>query len=175
MIVLPGDRKDQYYLRIEGIDNPIEYAYIPKAGDIVIGKVIAEKKNVAYIIDIFSYYALSAMVRSTNTELKVGDFVLGTISQNAENMEDIRVIKNIVLYRVPPSKLSRIVGTKGQMIKLIAELSGSKLGVGRNGVVWIEGGNLSKAISIVNDIIKRAHLRDVMEYIKIKYGVKDES
>ncbi len=174
MITLPGDKKDQYYLMIDGIENPIEYAYIPKPGDIVVGRVIAEKKNVAYIIDIFSYYALSAMIKTINIELKIGDFVLGTISQN-DNLEDIRVIKNALIYRVPTSKLSRIVGTKGQMIKLIGQLSKSKLGVGRNGVVWIEGGEISKAINIIDDIVRRAHMKDVLDYIKSKYGDKDEN
>lgn len=174
-IILPGDKKNMNYIHIEGVEPPIEQAYIPKPGDIVVGKIIAEKKNVAYIVDIFSFYAVSIMMRNINLELKINDFVMGTIGENAENMENIKLLRNTVIITVPPSKLAKIIGTKGQTLKLITELSGSKIGVGRNGVVWIQEGDIAKALEIIDIITKRAHLKELNEYIYKKYkGDKNE-
>ncbi|MEM1700454.1 MAG: KH domain-containing protein [Candidatus Anstonellales archaeon] len=169
-VILPGDMEGIYNLHLEGIDAAMETVYIPKPKDVVIGKIIAEKKNVAYIVDISSFYAMSIMIRGLEIKLNVGDYVIGVVSQSGETLENIRLLRNGVIYRVPESKVGRIVGSKGEMLKLIEKLSNSKLEVGRNGVIWIGKGDFSRAIDIINTIVRRAHIRGLTDYIMKNFG-----
>lgn len=169
-VILPGDKKDVFYMYLEGIDVPIQQAYIPRAKDTVIGKVIAEKKNVAYIVDISSFYAMSVLVKGLETKLKQEDVIIGNVSENLETLENVRVLKGGVLMKLPPSKIPRVIGTRGEMLKHISNITGSKLEIGKNGSVWIYGGKLHVTIQILDTIVRRAHIKGLTDYISKEFG-----
>ncbi|MCS7122747.1 MAG: KH domain-containing protein [Candidatus Micrarchaeota archaeon] len=169
-VVLPGDREGIYYMYLEGIDVPMQQAYIPRPKDTVIGKVIAEKKNVAYIVDISSFYAMTVLIKGLDTRLKQEDIIIGNVGDNLENLENIRVLKGGVLIELPPSKIPRVIGTRGEMLKHISNITGSKLEIGKNGLVWMNGGKLHTTIKILETIVRRAHIRGLTDYISKEFG-----
>ena len=180
MIILPGDyfdnenysiNKRAVYALYNGI--PINVAYIPKQGDVVIGKILAEKKKVAYIVDIFSYNVYSIMMKNIYENFEVGDIVIGVIDK--EELKDVKKLEGGFLIKVPPSKVGRIIGTKGNMINLIKKLTKTEIYVGYNGAIYLKSGDIQKAIEIIYSVEKRAHLRELTEYIKQNFGEKNET
>ncbi len=180
MIILPGDyfdnenysiNKRAVYALYNGI--PINVAYIPKQGDIVIGKILAEKKKVAYIVDIFSYNVYSIMMKNIYENFEIGDIVIGVIDK--EELKDVKKLEGGFLIKVPSSKVGRIIGTKGNMINLIKKLTKTEIYVGYNGVIDLKSGESHKAREIEYRVEKRAHLKELTEYIKQNFGEKNET
>jgi exosome complex component RRP4 len=55
---------------------------------------------------------------------------------------------------IEPSKVPRLIGKKGSMIALLKKYSNSRMFIGKNGRIWIDGNedNISKVIQAINII-----------------------
>ncbi|NPA22139.1 MAG: hypothetical protein GXN92_00985 [Candidatus Micrarchaeota archaeon] len=194
MIVLPGDevnvripRQFSYtkdgktYATVLGtIENghfvPYEFVYTPKLGDVVVGRVIAEKKRVAYIVDLGAYKTAVIMTRGLPVRIKIGDVVMGKLEQSDEILSNVRVLRGGALIKIHPSKIARVIGTNGSMVKIIKEKTETSIYVGYNGYIYVAGKNVSKAIKAIYTIEKRAHIHGLTDFIsKMLEGGKNES
>jgi exosome complex component RRP4 len=52
----------------------------------------------------------------------------------------------------------RLIGKEGSMINIIKEKTGTIIRVGQNGVVWISGENVDKAIKAIKTIEEKSHI-----------------
>ncbi len=144
---------------------PLKGKYTPKEGDLVIG-IVEEVRYNGYLVDINSPYpgmllsqrdydykdVLSAKVLKVDEIKKV---MLG---------EERKLFKGH-LIEVLPVKVPRIIGKNNSMINLIKEKTGSEIIVGRNGRIWIKGGDVAKAEEAILKIEKEAHTLGLTERI----------
>ncbi len=59
-----------------------------------------------------------------------------------------------IVIEVSPTKIPRIIGKQGSMIKMLKENSGCDILVGQNGWVWIKNDDPTKQMLMVNAIKK---------------------
>ena len=152
--------------------------YIPNVGDTVIGYV----KDVHFsnwIIDINSAYLavlqLSDATRNRIDPLRynirrifdVGDALIGTVIAVTRTMQSnittigkgLGKITSGRVVEIEPTKVPRVIGRKGSMIRMIKEKTACKILVGQNGRVWIDGKPEMQEIVVkaLRKIEKEAH------------------
>jgi len=76
-----------------------------------------------------------------------------------------RKLKGGVTIRITPSKVPRLIGKEGSMINTIKEKTGTVIRVGQNGVVWISGEKVDKAIKAIKMIEEKSHIIGLTEEI----------
>lgn len=153
---------------------PLSGRYIPKVGDMVIGKVVEIQPN-GWILDINApydaYLPLSGVreyIDTTKTSLAsiygMGDYLYGSIHVASGtsihlSMQDSRAWKFTTGQIVPmsPAKVPRLIGKQGSMIILIKDKTNSRISVGQNGLVWIDGDRQEKVKAIIRFIEEEAH------------------
>jgi len=144
---------------------PLSGAYVANPGDMVIGEVTDIQSN-GWVLDIKSthdaYLPLSGVRRFIDTKKTnlssvygVGDMLYAKISDNNGDsihlsMQDVRCRKFTGgrVFRISPAKVPRVIGKEGSMINMIKNSTCSRINVGQNGIIWIEGGEEEKAISV---------------------------
>lgn len=147
---------------------PLKSKYIPKKGDVVIGK-ITEVKFSMWDVDINSPYSgilsASEVFGRDKKELKrvfdVGDALFLRII----DVDDVKKAKlglkgrgmgkfhGGIIVDISPTKVPRLIGKKGSMINMIKDKTHCKIVVGQNGLVWVKGED--KMQQITKDIIKQ--------------------
>lgn len=135
---------------------PLSGVYIPKVGDMVIGKV-KEIQSSGWIADINStdraYLPVSGIrefVDTGKTDMSkiyaVGDIIYAKINVANQSslqlsMMDPRTRKftSGMIVPISPAKVPRLIGKEGSMINLIKNKTNCRINVGQNGLVWFEG------------------------------------
>lgn len=146
----------------------LEGKYIPKPGDAVIGIIKDERFN-GWKMDISSPYEAdlseSDVMLGRFDTLRVGDLVYAKIVKVTEVFEvslfakrPFGKLNNGILVEIHSSRVPRLIGRKGSMIKLINEKTGSTIIVGQNGLVWIRGGNQELAAQACQMVDREAHI-----------------
>jgi exosome complex component RRP4 len=171
---------------------PFNSPYLPRVNDKIIGKIM-DIGPTMWTVDINSpYYSLLHMndtpwhVSSGDLEryLKVGDYVYARISVSNEIKESwislrdngMRKLETGRIISVKPPKVPRVIGKGGNMINIIKTYTDTKIIVGQNGFIWVDGeiDNVKKAIDSIRIVEKEAHtigLTDRMEeYLKKMKG-----
>jgi len=168
---------------------PLSGVYLPKVGDKVIG-TISKLAISGWMVDIDSPYiaflplseAVSEFVDTQKTDISkffdIGDVIFCKISKVTKNKTvqvSMRVIGSRKLYdgitvKVTPSKIPRIIGKGGSMIKLLKSKTGCEMMVGQNGIVWIRGMDKAKAIEAILTIEKESHIIGLTEKIEKLLG-----
>ncbi len=171
---------------------PFNSPYLPRVNDKIIGKIM-DIGPTMWTADINSpYYSLLHMndtpwhVSSGDLEryLKVGDYVYARISVSNEIKESwislrdngMRKLETGRIISVKPPKVPRVIGKGGNMINIIKTYTDTKIIVGQNGFIWVDGeiDNVKKAIDAIRIVEKEAHtigLTDRMEeYLKKMKG-----
>ncbi len=155
---------------------PLNFAYIPKFGDMVIGEVVDIQEN-GWVVDIDSscnaYLPLSGVrefIDTTKTRLSrvyaVGDLIYAKVSQVTDpdrvqiSMKDMmsRKFRGGRLVSINPAKVPRLIGKQGSMIKLIKDKTGCRISVGQNGPVWLEGGKEDMAIKAIHLVEEESYI-----------------
>ncbi len=146
----------------------LEGKYTPKVGDAVIG-IIADERFSGWKVDIDSPYEAnlsdSDILLGRFETLRVGDLVYARIFKVTE-VFDISLNANRpfgklssgILVEIHSSRVPRLIGRKGSMIKLINEKTGSTIIVGQNGLIWIRGGNQELAAQACQMVDREAHI-----------------
>jgi len=78
-------------------------------------------------------------------------------------------VKGGKIIDVTPSKVPRIIGKQGSMIKMIKEGTGCNIVVGQNGKVWIKGERIEdevKATEVILKIEQESHTQGLTDTIK---------
>ncbi|KYK35672.1 MAG: hypothetical protein AYK18_02805 [Theionarchaea archaeon DG-70] len=162
---------------------PLSGVYIPKRGDKVIGLITGIEK-VGWVIDINSpwlaflylaeavdeyvdlkrtditrYYDVGDMIYAQVSDVKLGNVQLSMRDQMA------RKLKGGLTIKITPSKVPRLIGKSGSMINTIKEKTNTMIRVGQNGVVWVSGEKIHKAVKAIKMIDEKSHIIGLTEEI----------
>lgn len=164
--------------------TPMAGRYIPEEGDIVIGE-ISRVSYSSWNVDLASPYegmlkidtAVDEYIDLDEDELTdyydVGDAIIVKITSVSEGMDvnlsmmdrRCRKLKGGRIIQVPPSKVPRVIGKQGTMVKQIKDRTGCKIIVGQNGLVWIQGEHENLAARAVKKVEREAHTSGLTEKI----------
>ncbi|MBR9681473.1 MAG: RNA-binding protein [Candidatus Altiarchaeota archaeon] len=156
---------------------PLNGKYLPKRDDPVIG-IITEVGYNSWNLDINATYTARMLVGDASDRyidtnrhklasvFGVGDAVICQIKKVDENMAvfvtargpGLRKVHDGKLVYVNAAKIPRIIGKGASMVKMIKEYTETRMFVGQNGIVWIQGGNEELAEKAVLKIEAEAHL-----------------
>ena len=174
--------------------------YLPRVGDLVIGKVF-EMRLGSWNIDINSPYTAvlftsEALDRPFNSRredmsriLDIGDSVIAQVISFDRTRGPALTIRDSGLGRIihgnivkmTPTKIPRLIGRKGSMINTIKREIGCHITIGQNGLILVSGKNPALealTIKIIRKIEEEAHtsgLTDrITEFIKKEKSVLNE-
>jgi len=165
---------------------PLSGKYMPKKGDVIIGRIInigfagwQLDINSPYLADLNIGEAVSEYVDLAKTDLSkffdIGDWVLAeviSISEGkfvkltAKHKPYRKLVGGNIIY-VSPTKVPRIIGRQGSMIKILKDLTQCDILVGQNGVIWIRGApeRMLLVERAIRKIEREAHISGLTERI----------
>ncbi len=140
---------------------PLEGCYLPTLDDYLVG-VVKEVKFSGYNVDIKSPYNGFLSSKETRDEFELGDIIYAKVKDVDEvknvDLTDARKLASGEIVEVLSVKIPRIIGKKSSMISMLMDATKSEILVGRNGRIWIKGGNSALAAAAVLKIEKEAHM-----------------
>mgnify|MGYP000692125960 CR=1 FL=1 len=156
--------------------RPMHGRYIPEEGDIIIGEVTRVSYS-RWTVEFNSPYEGSLNIADATDEyvdldeddltdfFAVGDAVAIKVKSVTEgmdvdmSMEDDRCkkLEGGRIVEVAPSKVPRVIGKRGTMVKQINQATNCNIIVGQNGRIWIDGDNASLAARAVKKVEENAH------------------
>jgi exosome complex component RRP4 len=157
--------------------------YVPSEGDIV----IAEVEDVSFSswrLDMDSPYQAMLRIDDAADEYidldedeltdfyEVGDTVVAKVSQvtsgydvNVSMMDErCRKLNSGRVVEIPPPKVPKVIGKQGRMVRNIKQATSTRIIVGENGLVWIEGEQEGLAARAVEKAAS-SHQQDLHEQI----------
>ncbi len=166
---------------------PLSGRYIPKKGDVIIGK-IADMGFSGWRVEIGWAFEANLSMKDGSSDFiekkadlsqyyDYGDIISVQIIHVAGSKiidltmkgPGLRKLKGGKIIDVSPSKVPRIIGKQGSMVSLIKEHTGCLIIVGQNGKVWISGHDPEKEMLATNAIYKieeESHLEGLTDRIK---------
>jgi exosome complex component RRP4 len=167
--------------------NPLSGPYIPHVYDQVIGKII-DITAFGWQVDInspfFGYLPASFVfgkefspsTHDLSSRFRIGDLIAAKVEAFDRTRDPQLSIRGPGLGKIPkgeiikmsPTKIPRLIGRKGDMIKMIATKTGCELKVGQNGVVVLTGPpeGILKAANAIKMIEHEAHVADLAKKIQ---------
>jgi len=146
--------------------------YIPKVGDMVIGKITYISFSNWSVNIGYAYEANLSLKEATSDFIARGadlsqyfDYgdvvtakVIGVNKQKAIDLTmkgpGLRKLKGGRIIKVTPSKVPRLIGKQGSMISIVKEATNCKIIVGQNGLVWMQGDDPEKVRLAEETILK---------------------
>ncbi len=175
---------------------PLKGRYIPSPGDLVIG-IVREVVSNGWNVDINSPYSAflptsekpETRGRKINDILDMDDAIIAKVVAIDPKMKVTLTMRDKVcrpirfgrIVAINPTRVPRVIGKKGSMIKLLKNELGIQIVVGQNGLIWLSGDR--KKVDIVEEAIyiieKEAHTEGLTDRItefikKRKEGIKNE-
>lgn len=163
---------------------PLSGRYIPRPGDSVIG-MVTDRGPSHWLLEINSPYPAPLHVNEvpwrvdygdTARYLDIGNVLLLKVLLVDETMRVVLTMKEHGLRKltggqiveVSYSKVPRVIGRKGSMISLIKEFTRTRMFVGQNGRIWIDGDidDIHNAISVIKRIEEEAQVIGLTESVK---------
>lgn len=151
---------------------PLTGKYLPKRDDVVIGKV-TDMTFSGWIVNINSAYSAALNSKDATSEFVArgsdlsrfydfGDVIVARIvNVTKSNMVDLTMrgpdfkkLKGGKIINITSSKVPRLIGKQGSMVNIIKEMTGCKIVVGQNGVVWISSLDHEKELIATEAIMK---------------------
>lgn len=176
---------------------PLSGRYLPKRGDVIIGKVIDVTYS-GWIVDTNSAYRAMLGLKDATADFirkgadltryfNFGDYLVANISNvTSQNLIDLtmdgpglRKLEAGRIIHVNPNKVPRIIGKEGSMVSMIKNDTNVRITVGQNGVIWVSGSPKDEliAVSMIRKIERESHISGLTERIKaeIEKAKKGES
>ena len=163
---------------------PLNGRYLPQRGDAVVGEVVDLGPS-HWLVDINAPYPapLHATESPWRVEfgdtaryLKVGDAILAFVLSVDEikriqltmQDRDARKLNGGMLVEVSPTKVPRVIGKQGSMISMIKDLTRTRIYVGQNGRIWIDGpeDDAATAVLAIRFIEERAQAFGLTEAVR---------
>jgi len=172
---------------------PLTGRYMPRKGDIVIGKITAVLAG-GWSVDVNSAYAADLPLAEGTSEFiprgadlsrffDLNDYVFAEITNVTEtkfvklsaSRRPYRRLKGGILIGISPVKIPRVIGKQGSMVKMIKDASGCDVVVGQNGWIWIKGTpeTEAKVEAIIKKIEREAHMKGLTDKIKAMLEAKE--
>jgi len=170
---------------------PLSGAYMPRTEDQVVGKVV-NVTGYGWEADINSCFVgylpgqfvfgrdFSPATHDLTTRFMVGDMMLAKIEAFDRTRDPQLSIRGPGLGKIPqgeivkisPMKVPRLIGRKGYMINMIAELTSCEIKVGQNGLVVLDGPpeGVAKAVQAIQLIDQEAHMADLTTKVQQLLG-----
>jgi len=164
---------------------PLKSKYVPKKGDVVIGK-IKDVRFSMWDVDINSPYSgilpafevFGGEKKELNKVYDVGD-VLFLRVVDVDEIKKAKLglkgrgmgkFKGGIIVDIAPTKVPRLIGKKGSMINMIKDKTKCKIVVGQNGLVWVKGNEDMEQLTreIIHLIEAEAHTSGLTNKIKNK-------
>ena len=164
---------------------PLKSKYVPKKGDVVIGK-IKDVRFSMWDVDINSPYSgilpafevFGREKKELNKVYDVGD-VLFLRVVDVDEIKKAKLglkgrgmgkFKGGIIVDIAPTKVPRLIGKKGSMINMIKDKTKCKIVVGQNGLVWVKGNEDMEQLTreIIHRIESEAHTSGLTNKIKNK-------
>ncbi len=150
-------------IRLEGVWKPF-------IGNNIVGVVSSVSRNVCSIYLNYTVNGILIVGRNSRYNPVVGDIIESTVinieKRNVVVMDRARPIKGGRIIKVKSSKIPRVVGKSDSMVRQIEELTGTRINVGLNGLVYINGKGTENAIKAIRTIEKNAHTQGLTDRIK---------
>ena len=164
---------------------PLKSKYVPKKGDVVIGK-IKDVRFSMWDVDINSPYSgilpafevFGREKKELNRVYDVGDvLVLRVVDVDEIKKAKLGLkgrgmgkFKGGIIVDIAPTKVPRLIGKKGSMINMIKDKTKCKIVVGQNGLVWVKGDEDMEQLTreIIHLIEVEAHTSGLTNKIKNK-------
>ena len=156
------------YINVNGIKG----RYNPKTGDKVIA-ICAETGPSVWRMDIGASFnstlhhsesGWKVPFGDTARFLSIGDAVWAEIfmvdaagsHQISLKKDDCRKLYSGTIVRIDPTNVSRVIGKQGSMITAIREKTQTRIQIGQNGYIWIDGKGddislAQKAVEMINE------------------------
>ncbi len=148
---------------------PLKGKYVPRVGDAVVG-VVADVRFTSFEVDLNSPYVGNISTKDTRTEFEVGDVVLAKTRMVDEVHEATLVepfqLSGGRLIEIESVKVPRIIGRNGSMLSMLKAYSKAEVTVGKNGRVYIKGGDIALAASAILKICHESHVAGLTDRIK---------
>lgn len=166
---------------------PLSGAYIPREGDMVIGKVVSIQNN-GWVVDIQAPHdaflplaGVKEYIDTRKTSLSryyaVDDLVYAKVNGTQGtsiylSMQDIkaRKFRGGRIIRINASKVPRLIGKQGSMIRTIKDGTGCRINAGQNGLVWLDDGDMEKCVEIIHLIEREAAAEGLTDKISKLLG-----
>ncbi|MBN1328017.1 MAG: RNA-binding protein [Candidatus Heimdallarchaeota archaeon] len=169
--------------------------YIPRVGDLVIGKVTDASLN-SWTVDISSPYPgilkpsssldkrFDPVKDQTRKIFDVGDVIVAKVFSFDRTRDPVLTLRDgnrsqstpylgkLVGGRVidvSPSKIPRLIGRRGSMISTIKQYTNSRMIVGQNGRVWFKGNTFEEeylVLQAIEKIDREAHTTGLTDRVK---------
>ncbi|MGC8479810.1 MAG: KH domain-containing protein [Candidatus Micrarchaeia archaeon] len=147
---------------------PLEGLWYPNRDDLVIGIIEESKLNTDIVILNAPYKGL-IISKYSEGNMKTGDVIEANVKELDKTGTVIltrpRVLRDGKVIRIKPSKVNRLLGKNNTMINQISEGTKTKIIVGLNGLIWLNGGNLDLAIKAIETVCSKAHTSGLTEKI----------
>jgi len=175
---------------------PLKGRYIPSPGDVVVG-IVREVLSNGWNVDINSPYQAFLPTsekpeirgRKMNDVLDMDDAIIAKVVAIDPKMKVTFTMRDKVcrpirfgrVVAINPTRVPRVIGKKGSMIKLLKNELGIQIIVGQNGLIWLSGDR--KKVDIAEEAIykieKEAHTEGLTDRItefirKRKEGLQNE-
>ncbi len=160
--------------------------YVPVEGDVVIGR-IAEISFPYWIVDIASPYDARLHVSEfagasdkkiefgyMNSYLDLGDLIMAKVMNVNVLMrmelalkEDFKIGSGGRLIEISHTKVPRVIGRSGSMIRMLKEKCKCFIFIAKNGRIWIEGraDDMDLASEVILKIVSEAHTSGLTDRI----------
>lgn len=174
---------------------PLSGPYIPRVDDLVIGKIV-DYSAFAWEVDInscFFAFLPAQMVfgrdyspaRDELTQkFAVGDLIAAKVYAFDRTRDPLLSVSgpglgrihNGEVVKISPTKVPRVIGKKGSMIRTVEAGTRCRLTVGQNGRIVITGPTegILKAISALRLIEREAHVADLTQKVQTILSEKDD-
>lgn len=169
---------------------PLAGSYIPKVGDLVIGKIVDIVVG-GWHVDIKAPYTAVLPVAEAFTKpidlgkvdlrtiLDIGDLILAKVISfdlTKENPVTLTIkearlgkIEKGVLVEISPVKIPRVIGKKGSMINLIKSEMKCEIIIGQNGRILVTGKSMEDELfvsQLIKFIERESHISGLTEKVK---------
>lgn len=164
---------------------PLSGIYLPRRGNVVIGKVVDITFN-GWLIDINSPYSAFLPIMecrgfvSKKDDLSLvynyGEMLIAKVIAVKGKGVDLTTrergfhkIEEGIIVSINSNKVPRVIGKQGSMVNLIKEHTGCNIVVGQNGLIWIRGDSIEAELlakEAVELITKRSFTDGLTDHVK---------
>jgi exosome complex component RRP4 len=158
---------------------PLAGKYIPRPDDLVVG-VIVDMNAFAWSVDINSFFP--AFLTATDvfgkryspesvdlsSKFDIGDVIIARVAAYDRSKDPMLTVAGPklgkvnggYLMKISPVKVPRLIGRRGSMSKMIEEATGTRITIGQNGVIVINGepSKIPLAVKAIEMVEAQAHL-----------------